>query len=96
VATPIVLLLIGLAVTLPYYRRQSAIDAIEAVGGVVHWDVGGPEWLRSRVVGEWVRAVDSPKFVNLDGSQEARRAMPSLATLSEVNAIHLKSDRRDR
>ncbi|QDU46356.1 Leucine Rich repeats (2 copies) [Symmachiella dynata] len=47
-----------------YYRTQQLVAGIEACGGAVNFELGGPTWLRNIVGDEWMKPFDAPNHVS--------------------------------
>src|SRR5262245_53886579 len=55
----------GLRFGIPVWRQQAAVSAIEALGGSVQIEPGGPAWLRDRIGIENMKFFDRVVMANL-------------------------------
>ena len=73
--------LLLLAVLVPYgwryYRTRQLVAGIEAHGGSVGFNQGGPQWLRDIVGDEWMKPFDAPDQVSWRKSR--KMSLPSLS-----------------
>jgi hypothetical protein len=69
---------VGFRIGLPIYRQQVTIREIERVGGTVHFDKAGPEWLRELLGDERMRCVDAIRYVRFRPRLKTFRQRPVL------------------
>lgn len=74
-----------------YHREERAIQAIQAAGGWIEKELGGPEWLRQCVGDNWMQVFDQVHYVHLLRSTELRDGLlaQELSALRNIGSLDL-------
>lgn len=88
-AVALVVIAIGLQIGVPAYQQNKAIQEIEQIGGKLEMRPRGPEWLRSRIGDERMKAFDEAFAVELQGIKVAESDLIWLNRLRGLQRLDL-------
>jgi hypothetical protein len=80
----VLLAVVGWFIARPAYQRHGAIQEIERVGGVVHKETVGPQWLS-----QWGFRFGRVTFVDLGGTEISDDGLKHLSRLQSLNSLSL-------
>jgi hypothetical protein len=88
-AVGLVVVVLGLGIGVPIYRKHVAIRENERLGGRVWTEHSGPAWLRSCIGDEAMKVFDPVVEVALSGTGVTEDTVPVLKDLQGLQVVHL-------